>query len=527
MFLPNRAKAPQYKHTQPISLVGKSGLNYKDLAEFLNPAFALVNENFFVQNNRGLSKRGGIIKLKEILGSKPITMLEYWKGYYIFGYDKTVAAFNPTTGVVTNIKTDWTTNDKFSGAPYGDYFYVGNAGNKINYITESSGVFTITEITAAPKASIIRAIGPRLYATDGKIVYYCDVDTGANPPFTGWTIAETATAGGQVSFRNAGTINSICSIGDIVVCFGDTGKFAFRLNIQSDGTGIVVKIEEVIIDRVDMGGASGAITTPKGVFYVNQAGLWQLISLGQPNIAFSDQETLTSVNLGTEYFKDISLDSADLIYYARYNTILITCAKQSAQNNHVITYNPEIQAFSTFRNWNIGRWMTINNEIYAGSSVKTAIYHCFAGTSDDGAAITAKYQQELKCGNLWTRQMLYGGYIKGLLSPLSVVNVSLDIHDITGKLQTNKVNYDWKAQTNLNKIDGWGNAQWGGSAWGGDVDNSGLIESFDGFHQFIRNLQRIRVNIIESSLLPLQIDWFSLDARTKTDIRRRKMTLNN
>lgn len=217
MFTPNRAKAPQYKHSQQLSLVGKSGLNYKDLAEFMNPAFALVNENFFVQNNRGLSKRGGIIKLKEVIGNKAITMLEYWKGYFIFGYDKTVAAYNPTTGVVTNIKTDWATADKFSGAPYGDYFFTGNIGNKIHYITESGGVFTTTEIAAAPQASIIKAIGARLFAANGNTVSYCDVDTGANPPFTSWTIAETATAGGKASFRNAGNINSICSLGDIIV----------------------------------------------------------------------------------------------------------------------------------------------------------------------------------------------------------------------------------------------------------------------------------------------------------------------
>lgn len=525
MFQPNRAKSPQYKHTEPISLMGKSGLNYKDLAEFMNPSFALKNENFFVQNNRGLSKRAGLIKLKEIVGNKAITMLEQWKGFYIIGYDKTVAAFNPTTGTVTNIKTDWVTSDKFSGAAYGDYFFVGNLGNKIHYVTETAGVFTVTEIAAAPLSSIIKAIGPRLYAANGYSVSYCSVDTGTDPPFTDWTVAATATAGGKVSFRNAGTINAICSLGDIIVCFGNTGKFAFRIQTQSDGTGTVVKVEDVIIDRVDMGGASGAITTPKGLYYVNDAGLWQIISLGQPNIPFSDQETLSSVNLGTEYFKDISLTSADLIYYARYNTVLVTCAKQSVQNNHVIAYNPEIQAFSTFRNWNIGRWMSFENEIYGGSSVKTAIYHCFAGYSDDGAAISVDYLQELKTGNLWTRQQLYGLYCKGLLNPLSVVKVSLNIYDIAGKFIENKAVFNWTAQTNNNKSDGYGTAQWGGSAWGGDVDNSGLIECFDGMRQFIRNYSRIQVRVSESSLLGLQLDWISLDARVKTNIRRRKLQL--
>lgn len=525
-FHRNRAKPARPSHTTPVSLMGKAGLNFKDLAEFINPSFALKNINYFVQNNRGLSKRKGIIKLLEIAGTKPITMLEQWKGYYIFGYDKTVAAYNPTTRTVTNIKTNWTTADKFSGAPYGDYFFVGNAGDKIHYITESSGVFTITSISAAPKASIIRAIGPRLFAAVENKVYYCNVDDGTDPPFTGWTVDQTATTGGIVSFRNAGTINSICSIGDIVIAFGNFGKWAFRIATQSDGTGTVVKVEEVVIDRIDMGGASGAITTPKGVFYVNEAGLWQLMSLGQSNVPYSDQEMLTSINLGTEYFKDIDLTNADIIYYGRYSTILVTCARESAQNNHVITYNPDVNAFSEFRNWNVGRWMSFENEIYAGSSIKTALYYCFNGNSDDGVAISTEYLQELKCGDPWNRQQLYGQCIKGLLHPLSVVNVAFDIYDVDGNLVTDKLQFYWTAQTNLNKADGWGTAQWGKSSWGGDLDNSGLIESFAGHRQFIRNFQRIRVHITESSTFAHQIDWFSLDARTKAPINPRNLTLH-
>jgi hypothetical protein len=101
----------------------------------------------------------------------------------------------------------------------------------------------------------------------------------------------------------------------------------------------------------------------------------------------------------------------------------------------------------------------------------------------------------------------------------------LDIYDISGKLIENKLKFTWSAQNNLNKSDGWGTAKWGQSAWGGDVDNSGLIESFDGAHHFIRNFQRIRVHITEASLLTHQLDWFSLDARVKMNIRRRKLLL--
>jgi hypothetical protein len=521
----HNVKPATTSNTRATSLAAKSGLNLRDLPELMTPEFALKNENYLITTDGGLNKRKGLIKLYEVVGGYPITMLEYWKGYYIFGYNKTVAAYDPVADTVTNIKTNWTTADRFSGAPYGDYFFVGNVGDKIHYVTETGGAFTPTEIAAAPKSGVIRAIGPRLYAGVGDTVYYSDVDAPTTPPFQTWTAGTLATDPGQIGFRNAGTINEICSLGNIIVVFGDTGKWAFRVITQQDGTGVTYKDEEVVIDRVDMGGASGAITTPKGLFYVNEAGLWQLISLGQPNIPFSEQEGLTSILLGVDYFKDIDSTNCDIIYYARYNTVLVTCAKSSVQNNHVIAYNTEHKAFSTFKNWNINRWMNVEAEIYGASSIKTAIYHCFEGNTDDGVAVATDYYQELKCGDLWTRQMLYGMYIKGLLHPLSNITVTLDIFDIKGKFVPNKLKFSWTNQTNSTLLDGWGRAEFGRSSFGGDIDTSGTIENFSGMHTFIRNFQRIRVHITETSKFPHQLNWFSLDARPKANIRRRDLSL--
>lgn len=522
-----RVKPSNQKHTKAVSLMAKSGLNLRDLPQLMSPEFALLNENYFVTTDGGLIKRGGLVELITVAGNKSVTMFEEWKGYYIFAYETTVAAYNPATDTVTNIKTDWNTNARFSGAPYDDYFFVGNTGNKIHYVTEAAGVFSITEIAAAPFSGVIEAIGPRLYAGVGTDVYYCEVDDGTNPPFTDWTIAADSTAGGKVSFRNAGTVRAICGLGDIIVAFGDTGKYAFRITVQNDGAGNVVKVEDVVIDRVDMGGASGAIVTPKGLFYVNESGLWQLISLGQPNIPYSEQEGLTSVLLGTRYFDNISLDDCDIVYYARFSTILVTCAKQSVKNNHVIAYNTENKSFSVFKNWNINRWMTVDAEIYGASSVKTTLYQCFVGHSDDGIDIATNFLQELKCGDLWTRQMLYGAYIQGFLHPLTEAIVSFDIYNVRGELEENKLSFRWTAGYNVNDLDGWGQAEWGRSAWGGDADESGTLDSFAGMHKFIRNFQRIRIRITEGSQLPHEITWASLDARPKAEIRRRNLEYIN
>lgn len=532
MYQRHKQKPPSGADSSGMTTLAKGGLNLKDLAEFLNPSFALENENYFVTNNRGLSKRKGLIKLKEIVGNSAITLIKYWKGYFILGYNTTITAYNEATDTVTPIKINWATAAAFSGCPYGNFFLVGNTGNKIHYITESAGVFTITEIAGAPQSGVITAIGARLYAGVGTDVYYCNIDDGSDPPFQTWTPAAIATGGGIVSFRNAGIVNAIASLGDTIIAFGATGKWAFRIITQNDGTGTIVKLEQVVMDRIDMGGASGAITTPKGLFYVNSAGLWQMMSMGQSNIAFSDQEQLVSVNLGTDYFKNIDLSNCDLAYFQRYSSILITCAKQSASNNHVITYNHDMQAFSTFRNWNINRWLTVNNEVYGASSIKTAIYHCFSGNTDDGVAISTRYLQELKMNAkggavaLWTRQMLCGGYVKGLLHPTSEIEVGFDIYNRNGETEENKLGFTWTAQSNLNKADGFGTGEYGKSSWGGDKDSSDLVESFDGFRQFIRNFLRIRIRITESSKVGHQLDWISLETRQKTATRRRKMILS-
>ena len=510
--------------TQATTYMAAKGKNVRDLPQLLTPDFCQINENYIPLTDGGLAKRKGLIKIAEIAGNKAGTMIAEWKGYFIFGYDKTVAALNISTLAVTTIKSNWTTNDPFSGGSYGDFFFVGNLGDKVHYITETAGVFTITEIAGAPKSGVIRPIGPRLYAGVENAVYYCSIDDGTDPPFQTWTVATTATAGGKVSFRNAGTITEICSLGDIIVAFGDTGKWAFRITTQNDGTGTIVKLDEVVIDRVDMGGASGAKTTPKGLFYVNSTGLWQVISLGQPNIPFSDQEGLTSVLLGTKYWDDVDLTNCDMVYHAKFNTLLVTCAKASISNNHIVTYNTENKAFATFKNWNINRFTKIDGDIYGISSVKTAIYHCLAGSDDDGITIGTEYKQELKTGDLETRQSIFGEYIQGDLHSLSNIKVNFDIYNVRGVLELNKIKLEWTPTANYNTLDGFGTAEYGKSGFGGDDDQSGLVSSFAGARAYIRNYQRIILHIKSSDKFPHSLNWVKMDTQVKGKIRNRQLT---
>lgn len=394
-------------------------------------------------------------------------------------------------------------------------------------VVDGTITWTYTTVSGAPTAKVIKVVGARLFAgnllEDETAVAYCQIDGGSNPPFSTWTAGTLADDAGRLNYRNAGGVNAIESLGSNVIVFSEFGKWAFYIN-TIDSAGTLRKVDVVVISRLDLGGARGAKATPKGLFYVNSSGIWQLISVGQPNIPFSDQEGLNTVLLGTQFFSDVDLTDIDITYLARYNTVLVTCSKNSTANNLVLAFNVENKSISELEGWNINRFLNINQVIYGGGSASTEVWKCFDGYSDDGKDIWTNYYQELKTGDLETRQMLLGMYIQGFLSASTTLDVRFDIYDTKGILIKDKMVLQWTAQGETPIGEGYGVAGWGTSGFGGDVDLAGLYESFDGAKFYIRNYQRIRVRISGHDKLPHKINWLKLLARSKAPIRRRKIT---
>ncbi len=379
-----------------------------------------------------------------------------------------------------------------------------------------------TSISGAPIATVLMTFASRLYAGVKDTVYYSNKDAGTNPPFATWTAGTLATDPGLVQNKNAGTIRALQSLGQNVVVFADDGKWGFYTTTITDAT-TLRKVDTTVIDRTDFGGSRAALSTPKGTFYANEAGLWQLMSLGQDNVKFSDQEGLTSILLGTTYFDDVTLTNADIAYYAKYNTILLTCAKASAGNNLIIAYNLENKSFSKFTGWEINRFLNDNGTIYGTSTNTNVVYTLFDGWDDNGVDVWYNYKQELKTGDLESKQILLGGYIQGLLSPSSAPTVAFDIYDINGVEISNKLTFTWSAQSDSGTADGYGTSEWGESAWGGDEDTANTVESFDGFRDYIRNYQRIILHISGHDQIPLAINYVKILTRIKSSIRRRKL----
>lgn len=388
--------------------------------------------------------------------------------------------------------------------------------------------FTITSIATAPICDDIKFIGPRAVAislgTDETAVQVSEVDDASNPPFDGWPVSADADDGAIVNYRNAGKARSCVALGKFFVVFSDDGYFAFTID-QLDVAGTVQKVEVVQDYRTDFGGARGALSTPLGVFYFNEGGLWQLVQVGQTQVPYSRQQRLTSVLLSDEYFDDATSGDADLVYDEKQKLILLTYAQGSDVNNKVLAYkkSEEIEALFEIEGWTLNRFAQYNKKIYACSSVDGKIFECFKGYTDDDLAISCEYTQELPLNTLWAKHSLLEFHNKGFLSIDSTIDVNFDIYDRDGApIPSKKVNR-WTAQRNDNESDGWGTASFGKSSWGGDFDLSSMVESFDGCAPKISNAQRIIVRYVSEVQEPHIINWFRAKIKDKAPIRVRKM----
>ncbi|GAH24003.1 unnamed protein product, partial [marine sediment metagenome] len=77
------------------------------------------------------------------------------------------------------------------------------------------------------------------------------------------------------------------------------GFFAWLIN-TIDSAGTLKKVEIIQNYTEDYGGARGAIETPHGIYYLNEAGLWQMVAVGQTDVPMSRQQVLTSTLLKGE-----------------------------------------------------------------------------------------------------------------------------------------------------------------------------------------------------------------------------------
>ena len=520
--LPIDAKPNIDYHTSPMA---RGGLNLEALPEMMSLEYAKKIINY-IPFTHGAAVRKGLERVADRGITEGATLFKYFReNVFIIGYGTTVEAYNMSTGTFTVIKNDFSANDKFGGNRYGEYFFVTNGVDKPHRIDKD---LNIVEVVNAPICDDMVFIAARAVAislsTDETAVQISEIDDASNPPFATWSTGTSATDGGVVNYRNAGKARSCVPLGRAFVVFSDEGYFAFSVE-QLDSAGTLKKFEMVQDYIQDYGGARGAITTPSGVFYLNEAGLWQLVQVGQTDVPYSRQQKLSTVLLTDHYFKDVDFTNVDLTYDDVRKLVLVAYAQGSDVNNKVLGYktSEKVEAVFEIEGWAINRFAKLGDYLYACSSNSGKIYECFKGWTDDGLPIGVEYAQEIPMKGLFAKRSMHEFYAKGFLSADTEIDVHMDIYDTEGAPFESKRINKWTAQRNDNTSDGWGTASWGKSAWGGDYDLSGMIESFDGCKPRINNFQRMSVRFSASVKEPHIINWFSAKIRDKAPIRRRLM----
>lgn len=528
MYKPLPVKSsPQTNYV--TSMMPKSGMNLEDFSQVMSLGFALKMINY-IPSRKGVEKRKGLRNAFERAGANPITLMEeFMDKVWIIGYAQKVEAYNENTDTWTTIKSDWSANNGFCGQRYGEYFFVCNGVEKIWRIDNA---LSIAEIATSPVCNGLKVIGARIYAfnlaTDPSGIEYSEIDDASNPPFDGWSPTTAADTAGTVNFRNAGTVRSVCQLGQYTVAFSDNGFFAFYINVQDSG-GILKKIETVQNYTEDFGGARGAIETPEGIYYINEAGLWQMVSTGVTYTPMSKQQVLTSTLLGSTYFQDVDQTTSDLVYDANQKCIFATVKKESETNNLVIGYKPELKSMFEIKGWNINRFAKSGSTIYGASSVKTTAYELFSGHDDDGLNIGTMIYLEVPLKTLFHAHSLSEAYAGGALSTGSEIKINFDIYNKYGDFRENVEELTWTANDGGGQADGWADAIWGESAWGGGFDLGGLIQSFGGGSPKISNFQRLLVKLTSGDKLPHVLNWLALKTTQKAPIKRRNFinsTLN-
>lgn len=502
----------------------RKGINRENLPQMMNVEFATIIMNY-IPHSYGLEKRKGLAKLFEISGATPLTLLKkFTTNVWIFGYGTTIAAYNTSTDTVTTIKNDFSVNNGFDGVRYGEYFFVCNKVEKIYRIDNS---LTPTEVSNAPVCGGLKVIGPRLYAfdidTDETEVRYSEVDDGSNPPFTGWTISTNADTGGRVNYRNAGTVRSVVQLGAYTVVFCDNGFYSFAITTQ-EVSGVLVKSEVIQNYTEDFGGARGAIETPVGIFYVNEAGLWQMVSVGQTDVPLSRQQVLTSVLLGSEYFDGVDQSETTIFHDEKQRCVFVSGAKDSQSNNWVLGYKTDLKAFFEIEGWSINRFARDGANMYGASSVKTTAYQLFAGYDDDGFDIGTVYEQEIPLGTLFHAHALSEMYAGGYLTPDTSLVTEFDIYDRKGCYVRNKERYQWQPTCVNSRYDEWASARFGQSQFGGGGTLAGLVSSFGGGSPRINDFQRLIVRVVGGDKSKHILNWITAKTRQKSPIKRRDIT---
>lgn len=411
---------------QKVILYGSTkGEDNKNLSVITPSESCSVLSNFFNYGEGRMKLRYGLRKL--FTAPEKISFYtKYDDTYSIIAHGNSVSKLTNANYTITAIKEDFATDDEFSGEKYDDSVYLCNKGNKIGFVDNS---FVWNEISGAPKARILRIHNQRMYAGDTDTheseIKASEYDTGSATPFTNWTASDNANAPQTWMNKNFGKVNGIGFVGDMVIGGYDKGRAGLHHDIVDVGTSGLKQVAKLDFQNIDFGSQKGLITTPYGVVYVNEFGVF-VISGGKDNYT---NEVRISDMLKDELTK-INFDNADIEFLPIENKVIITCKRRSDKNNHILLYDFDEKAWSRITGWNIERFYREGNTLYGTSSINGDFFELFSGYDDNGVGIYGEWHTSwINLGDSAELKSMYDFFIATKQSYGQELKVYIDVFD--------------------------------------------------------------------------------------------------
>jgi len=107
------------------------GVNNRDLESVIDLRYATKQDGFIIDGLGKLVKTKGYQELLDLSTSSKIFLDKYDNNLYIIAFDKKAGYWNKSNGQVIYFYESFTTSDPFSGASYGEKYYLCNGGDRI------------------------------------------------------------------------------------------------------------------------------------------------------------------------------------------------------------------------------------------------------------------------------------------------------------------------------------------------------------------------------------------------------------
>ena len=376
--------------------------------------------------------------------------------------------------------------------------------------------FAFNEIAGAPRAKVIRVIETRLFAGNTDVeeseVRYSAQDDGSNPPFNSWTVDTLPAGPGRRSFRRAGAVRAFETLAGVVITGYESGFDGFQFDTITVSSSSQ-RFERPVFDDLDFGSERAMINTPKGIFYINERGVWHIRGVQSTTEGNGKDESRISKVLGENFFDDVDTTNADIAYELSRELLLVTVAKASSVNNLILIYNTNTGVWSTRRGVNISRFMIRGERVFGMDARAVIQYELFTGSDDSGRKIACEYRQELNINSLTSLSTLQKIFMQGNLSTDSDIQVHIDIYDRFGELVQDAVDpLTFAAGAIDGDAEGFGTSGYGTSSFGSLGEGTSTIPSIMQGDVVVPEFWRIIIRVTSNDVFPHTINFLSIIA---------------